>query len=1166
MLGQLMSAAKSFTPAAYTRAIRTPGESTIEEQHTADLLFPLASGYWQDHNIPDSPTHPWGRASGFDDRGGLELDENRDLRLLVAQDAVAGQDKPCVLFDSMPGRIVTGAASESAPAPAHWQLSPRGGPNNVSPLAGQKREAAPATTSRAVRHRSATFSEAPSPLPRDVEGESEISSLLECMFGASSSAKSASSTKMHLIRSQAPTSQMNAPINAEKQSQTTRRQAMSRSQTATNFGSKFSESMPSGSPRNAVLITHMFSVDLPEVVEMDKTPATSPDNVQVGAHQDGPGSAVNETQGSKKPKLREKKTPAFAVALILNISREPETRPNSHHSRTASLSPRLASSPGSPAFGSHSSWSFLDYLASMSELKPINDRMASRLDTVLAQWDIVLRSLALIELEATKKILQLLRQAEEASRIPQAKVPKEKTMQRTNQRVIHLSAWALANTQKLRDLARSTILRVASAIRTLRVRPGQGLLPGGHWLEEAQIVTRACRASSQNNFLYSLLTAFLGDHLEWTLLLKMLDVQNEADSDNGRCYKPPLASRTVIVCKQRSLARRVVFLLASFLPQPGKGQEETPPQSLPHDHDFHSLHKHRRESLRRTIRIRPDDTQTPADFNREQENFSSEPHDVPRDQAGSQVRPNLTRQGSETPSLQIAGSLPIPTKNVGNRKSTATTASEEDADIATPIPYFVSHSQQRDSYFPPISPSVTNHTASAGLSRHLRQNSGGGGRSTASTTWGSLLGGFWSGRGESGNPGRNTSPTIPRDQTFRTNTQRRISYTDTRNGWPTEEAERLDKMGPSQGPSSPASQWSSRGVSTPLHMTVDKIDGVVDVDLTIPGFLSTSYDAENDSPSGLGRSSPSFRTTNSIRSFTSHAQTAVNGQERDPIRVAGYLRRYHQDFVLQAVTPYDSLIEEISQSMRLEPTPSHDTSDTGNNTATEEKDQWIEVCSTLIADATSFTVQRLTLKRKLPRRPKSQDASDEQFTSPQRRQHSFSPFSSDPFEEIITTETLISFDPTLAEAIDRALNNPSTPSTYPSRAPSPSSRTHSRTVSTSSNAKPTSSTVGAKSLTPPTAANPLANDAVPTSRRDPRRVVVGALAEVVKSVNADLHRHENGRDIGPSADGGSIKSGGGGGDVAKPGTAQHAKEENELREGVKRWLVAGCGGDVREVW
>ena len=92
-----------------------------------------------------------------------------------------------------------------------------------------------------------------------------------------------------------------------------------------------------------------------------------------------------------------------------------------------------------------------------------------------------------------------------------------------------------------------------------------------------------------------------------------------------------------------------------------------------------------------------------------------------------------------------------------------------------------------------------------------------------------------------------------------------------------------------------------------------------------------------------------------------------------------------------------------------------------------------------------------------------------------------------------------------------------------------------------------------------------------STARDPRKVVVGALAEVVRSVNDKLHRNENGHDLLAGEPNGTnflgdemstnvIQNETGAGS----GATRKLKEENALREGVKRWLM--CVNAERDVW
>ena len=132
-------------------------------------------------------------------------------------------------------------------------------------------------------------------------------------------------------------------------------------------------------------------------------------------------------------------------------------------------------------------------------------------------------------------------------------------------------------------------------------------------------------------------------------------------------------------------------------------------------------------------------------------------------------------------------------------------------------------------------------------------------------------------------------------------------------------------------------------------------------------------------------------------------------------------------------------------------------------------------------------------------------------------------------------------DTTLTDAVERILGHQSR---QHSRSPSPSGVKTSRSTGSmaSVSARPNDSTDG-KAAVGPAGSHP--------SRYESRRTVVSALEDVVKSVNEDLSRDSNGRNIP--------------GDVsptqAAPGESK--QEENALRDGVKRWLL---NVESTEVW
>ena len=148
-------------------------------------------------------------------------------------------------------------------------------------------------------------------------------------------------------------------------------------------------------------------------------------------------------------------------------------------------------------------------------------------------------------------------------------------------------------------------------------------------------------------------------------------------------------------------------------------------------------------------------------------------------------------------------------------------------------------------------------------------------------------------------------------------------------------------------------------VGTP-RLKVDEEDGVVDVDIAIPGFLGWDGDDDPTSPaSGPLHSTPGRNREGpmSIRSSFSHATTQA-GLGKGETCVAGYLKHYHEDFELQAVRPYNELPTEIKESMLRESKTYRSKGDVSDDTV------WTTFSSTLIIDVRKFSVERLSLQLK----------------------------------------------------------------------------------------------------------------------------------------------------------------------------------------------------------
>ncbi|KAM0284710.1 hypothetical protein ACHAQH_001865 [Verticillium albo-atrum] len=148
---------------------------------------------------------------------------------------------------------------------------------------------------------------------------------------------------------------------------------------------------------------------------------------------------------------------------------------------------------------------------------------------------------------------------------------------------------------------------------------------------------------------------------------------------------------------------------------------------------------------------------------------------------------------------------------------------------------------------------------------------------------------------------------------------------------------------------------------SPVKTTINPEDGVIDVDIPFPDYI-TSFETAVSSPSSSGYlSTPGLGS--GLDGFEQLSRIVIDGDL--PMNVAGYLQRYHQDFVLQAIPPQDDLVEQIKQSMRSEPTPF-----IFHKQATDESvDRWVDVSSVLIADTATHTTKRIRYRRLIRPRP-----------------------------------------------------------------------------------------------------------------------------------------------------------------------------------------------------
>jgi hypothetical protein len=1243
MLGRLLhTAASSLNPVSYTSRHQSALESVTEEEHTRSLLFPDSSllQHTQGHTYPFSSPPTSTSTSGFDDHGGLELDVGKDFRIIIAQDANGGQDS-CVLFDSQSSKstldghglgldsrafeVPRGAHSRNPSgskvfkSPVPVLTSPgviNGSPNPVlsgssigSTRSGQ-RPFSPAPTGAFCRSklRSSTLSSIPSEgesnqsrLDRDAK--EETTALLNCMFGSTIITYKGPSTKMHILSldtGSAAQSTVNSPIigrdmDAFPAGELRKRAPLSRANTMSPIlgdARMFSAGEPKGLTKGTVLLTRTFAVQLPEECQ----------NTDDSHLQDGRGSLRNSVSngfpfpdvsdpqsGSKPRKNKTRKTPIYAVAVILQLPVSPKnfSRPPSRHQPASFAKPGL-SIPSS--FDSQKSdWTFLDSPSGIfSPALATPGSLDERIDVLVDHWDVMTRTLSNLEKFAREEIFNLLMREDALSPAPQP--AKREGMQKTNQRFVRLPPNTLFDVKALRRETEHAVQRISLALRIPRVIAGQDRW--GIWREEARWVGRWAGGREQNFFFFNLLTAFLGNHTEWLSSLgppsykRRHFLQQKAHQD----AEPAIPRRTVIVATDKMAARRLIFLLSAFLPsthrievvgspmRPGtsmsrRGYSPSPTNSLA-----------REESLRRTMnRQRLDQRRNMnLDASRWHERSTSlssvdGPTGEAMDKLDSLERVSTaqSQRDSDVRSIRTA-SLPIPTNDISTRKSSAATTLTATPNRTTPVAHFAPTN---------IRPTLHNghrsdsndSVASANLLQTLRRSestnmSSDSTDSHSGSRWGSLLSNIWSSKQDSSTDGSDF--TVPSGTRSAKSTAQSPQYTMAsrrsqskledmteevaKPQSPQEEAEGSEQSNTIVVPKGSAQHLHEKTISEspevhflpdeppkrdrpPIKLQVDENDGVVDVEIPLPNFFSSSIESALNSPSKDFRQS--VASLDGLASIHSHASAIANPQ-RDHIdgnvNVAGWLQTYHDDFALQAVLPYQQLESDIKRAMSGEPTPTI-ISGTPVNEDGYPQERWTNVCSTLIADANNFSIKRIRMKRKIKvghLQPSLPSDADFQPSSMNESQLGSLLAASTPKQapsDIIVKEEffedkIMDLDLTVTDTVERMLARSGQSSKVQSRATSPSGRGRGGPVEQRDQSGDILTSENAIGLTP-----------AEIPRAECRKMVLGALEQVVRSVTAEKQREEAHK-VGDKED-----------RTSRPGSI-HRSPDNTLREGIRKWL------------
>jgi hypothetical protein len=925
------------------------------------------------------------------------------------------------------------------------------------------------------------------------EYREEMTTFSNCMFGSSDiMAYKGTGTKVHIIPTEARSSSYpfdgqgslgRSSIRSSKLAQSYTSENVAPAPTSTGFtgsgpGLKSFE-------KKKVLITRIFPVPLPNT-EIDKehpTPTSPTDGPYGSASYPFPTvGGDGKAQLGKKP--RQKRTPMYAIGVIVNLPATAQlaSMPVSRSCfRAPSSYNEQESFPSSYSSLRPSGWTVLGHNSGVDSLESsVFSDFDDRIDVITQHWDIIMRTLNHLQAIVSSNVLVMLKQVDLASpdpvklsssnpRAPVASVSisgkrvdetsKPFKLPGTNAKLIQLLPNALAYQQNIKKEVDDARQRIVSGIKTLQVVTRQGRW--GIWREEARWVTKWAGGKEEGFFFYNLLTGFLGNHTEWLRALAPEQYrrhhyqQQRANRDEDNT----VSSRTVIVANDKMAARRLIFLLSTFLPpnqqpqqlpytrayRPGTatsfdGYSQSPNSFLP------TLLKE--ESLRRRVKRR---NAPPRSTHSRTMSFQTQASNT------SQMRDH-ERRDSDAMSLKTAN-LPIPGSDGGTRKSSAATTTT--VTPATTIPHFSTRRPARGTG-PIPRPGSGGSLATDDLIRSLKRGDSSSHLSNASSDlqgnsrWGSMISGFWSNKRRDSTSATDitTSPTRSDEvddsklKTSKSKLAEMVAEAQRQETMFKDDAQvgsfktGLSFITPGQPPKIQQAKQEPRvihpeGAYESVVKTSINEDGIIDIDVPLPDFITSSFGSTMSSPSSSGYlSTQGFGP--GLEGFEHYSRSGPDSDA--PINVGGWLPRYHPDFVLQAIPTQENLEEEVKASMSAESTPVLGPSGPG------EVSRWVDICSTIVADTTNFTIQRIRCRRHIMFKVVHDRRNSGAFADARSQSLYGNPYmaasqldSLQILQEEFITDPVISMEETLIDAVERMVSY-----TCPKPGSSSSSRSTSR--------------------------------------------------------------------------------------------------------------------------
>ncbi|KAF3903439.1 hypothetical protein ABW20_dc0102332 [Dactylellina cionopaga] len=1081
MLGRLLSTAIPSSP-------KLPVNDEAEDAHTRALL------YQGNHTVSTC------NCSDNDAKGCI-----RDVRVIIAQDSVNGEPK-LTIYDSVPIAQPQSLASRKADAPTN-------------------------TPSRNRRRSGARLSVSGIQFTPNTGAEDERKVLQECMFGSSIMAYKGPSTKVHVLPSASQTASTPMVTNMSTSAPNTLRRNSMKTPIIGHISTS-TQDLTSGSGSHgaqddikSVLITRTFNVVLP-------APSSNNTNSQHHNHHSHhnhhhhhqqhhvsfkvpskeelpvtPGSSVGSTNGFPFPAMNSKtgtppsalkavkppKTINYAIGLVISI-------PNSSSHQSNGSAPVSTNSRQRPL----SDIEFVDPLATIRRPghAPLPDELAenlvdNRMDLVTKNWDIITRTLNELQVVATQRITSTLT-LKTAILSPPTYGPQRKTS---------LDTASLMNDPVIIEEVTRQRWRITTGLQIPRVITGQGRW--SEWRDEAKWAGTTFGGRDRNFFFLTLLTAFLGHHPDWLDVLappvyRRRHVQRQRTLGKEDAYLP---SRTVIVCDNNFVSRRLVYLLAAFLPERSSptthwaGDYASSNRSTVSDDGLGRSPPNKGAEFKREIRRVPSKLSMVEGVDEGDACSLTSTWDVPKISNGDAGDKDKTpsRIGTSLPTHFGTTQLPIPFSAPRKAPSTTTT------DSMVPHPANLSSSLKREHSEPRPGSSGSSvsvnliqtlrRSGSNNTSGHTQESSGG----TNTSGWGSFLSSIWSSPRSRGSASVSSSlaSTVADDTNAENGKLRRTGtglsdhmYDDDNHGYPgIYDAQGDETARPLAF--SPPTHWHQDGIRTPgfeestLRYSVDD-DGVIDVD--IPMGLPTVQPNFDMGVLGAFGSSPlpsSPTSTNAAESSMENSLISLSaltllppfpqatGESETTGNVAAELERFHPDFILQTVKSYKELEKDVRRGMQAEPTPA--IVPTPANETGREESKWIDICSTLIADTNTMKIKRLTLRRKKRLVP----FFSQHLTPAQLVAHSFNKDEHD--REEFFEEPVMDMEELLVSAVEKVIAESPPKSAQPSRATS-------------------------VKVSKPRPQNPRRRTEVSegkTAEFDTRKAVLGSLEDVVRKVADD---------------------------------------------------------------